>query len=66
MAPHYPDIVVQLSGEDGNAFAILGRCQYAAKQAKLDYSMIAQFRKEAMCGDYDHLIATCQAWFTVQ
>jgi hypothetical protein len=27
--PHYPDVQVQLSGEDGNAFAILGRTQPA-------------------------------------
>lgn len=66
MTPRYPEVVVQLSGEDGNAFAILGRCQRAAKQAKLDSHLIAQFREEAMCADYGHLIATCQAWFTVQ
>lgn len=66
MTPRYPDVVVQLSGQDGNAFAILGHCQYAAKQAKLDPNLIAQFREEATQGDYGHLLATCQAWFTVQ
>ncbi len=66
MTPRYPDVVVQLSGEDGNAFAILGRCQRAAKQAKLDPDLIAQFREDAMQGDYGHLLTTCQAWFMVQ
>jgi hypothetical protein len=66
MTPRYPDIVVQLSGEDGNAFAILGRCQRAAKQATLDPILITQFREEAMHGDYCHLLATCQTWFRVQ
>ncbi|NBU69960.1 MAG: hypothetical protein EBS53_00700 [Bacteroidetes bacterium] len=66
MTPRYPDVVVQLTGEDGNAFAILGRCQRAAKQAKLDPNLIAQFREDATHGDYSHLLATCQAWFTVQ
>lgn len=66
MTPRHPDIVVQLSGEDGNAFAILGRCQSAAKQEKLDPNLIAQFREEATRGDYGQLLATCQAWFTVQ
>jgi hypothetical protein len=66
MTPRYPDVVVQLSGEDGNAFAILGHCQRAAKQANLPADTIAQFRDAATQGDYDHLLATCQSWFTVQ
>ena len=66
MTPRYPDVVVQLSSQDGNAFAILGHCQSAAKQAKLKPDVIAEFRHEAMRDDYNHLLATCQAWFTVQ
>ncbi len=30
--PKYPDVDVQLVGEDGNAFAILGICYRAAQQ----------------------------------
>ena len=31
--PRYPDVQVQLSGEDGNAFAILGRTAAALPRA---------------------------------
>ena len=41
MQPRYPEISVKLFGEDGNAFAILGRCQQAATQAGLPKSEIA-------------------------
>jgi hypothetical protein len=33
--PRHPDICVQLTGEDGNAFAILGRTTRALRQAGL-------------------------------
>jgi hypothetical protein len=33
--PRYPDIQVQLSGQDGNAFAILGRTAGALRRAGL-------------------------------
>ena len=31
--PRHPDVQVQLSGEDGNAFAILGRTAGALRRA---------------------------------
>jgi hypothetical protein len=35
MAPKYPDITVPLTGEDGNAYAILGKVRQALRQAGL-------------------------------
>ena len=58
----YPDIQVRLVGEDGNAFAILGRVQKALKQHGVDADEVKAFRAEAMKGDYDHLLRTCMAW----
>jgi hypothetical protein len=66
MAPRHPDIKVKLVGEDGNAFAILGCCQRAARQAGLPKSEIDEFRREATSGDYDHLLQTCIRWFEVE
>ncbi len=66
METKYPDIEVQLSGEDGNAFAILGRVQRALRQADVPAEEIDQFRKEATSGDYDHLLQTCMRWVEVQ
>lgn len=34
MTPKYTDIEVQLTGQDGNAFAIIGRVSKALKNAK--------------------------------
>lgn len=62
----YPDITVQLVGLDGNAFSILGRCRAAMKRAHLPESEINEFTKEAVSGDYNHLLATCCEWFNVE
>ena len=58
----YPDIKVRLVGEDGNAFAILGRVSKALKRAGVDRSDIDKFMAEAKSGDYNHLLRTCMAW----
>ena len=61
----YPEVQVQLTGNDGNAFAILGNCQKAARQAGLTKDQIDEFVNEAMTGDYDHLLQTCMKYFEV-
>ncbi len=53
--PKYDDIEVQLAGQDGNAFMILGRVSGAisrtyGKEAATEYT------NEAMAGDYDNLL----------
>ena len=62
----HPEITVQLSGQDGNAFMILGLCKRAMERAHLSQEEIDQFMKEAMSGDYNHLLATTMAWFDVE
>ncbi|MFJ4010923.1 hypothetical protein [Streptomyces sp. NPDC090026] len=32
-APQYPDVTVQLSGEDGNVYSVIGRVQQALRRA---------------------------------
>lgn len=61
----YPEIEVQLTGEDGNAFAIIGRVTKALKENGSDTSEIAIFQDEAMGGDYNDLLQTCLKWVTV-
>ena len=58
-------IKVRLTGTDGNAFALLGKCRQAARKGKMPPSEIAQFTSEAMAGDYNHLLATCCKFFDV-
>ena len=63
--PLYPDVTVQLTNVDGNAFAIIGACRQTAKQHGLSQEDITRFVDEATSGDYDHLLATCIRWFTI-
>ena len=61
--PKYPDVKVQLTGEDGNAFAIMGRCGRAARRAGVPKEEIDKFYTECRSGDYDNLLNTCMTWF---
>ena len=63
--PKYPEIRVKLVGRDGNAFAIMGACQSAARKAKVSKEEVDKFLEECMSGDYNHLLATCCNWFDV-
>lgn len=54
----HPNVKVRLVGEDGNAFAILGRVTKAMRRAGLPKSEIDAYMKEATAGDYDHLLRT--------
>ena len=66
MIPKYSDIIVTLTGHDGNAFAVLGRCREAAAEAGLSDDEIAAFMNEATAGDYDHLLQTAMRWFDIR
>jgi hypothetical protein len=61
----YPNIHVQLTGNDGNAFMVLGLCQRAAKKGGLSEKEIGEFFNEAQAGDYEHLLNVCMRWFTI-
>ena len=61
--PKHPHIKVQLSGQDGNAFTILGTCLRAAENAGLPREEVKGFIKEATAGDYNHLLLTATRWF---
>jgi len=60
--PRYPDVQVQLSGEDGNAFAILGRTAASLRAAGVPQEEIDTYFAQATSGDYDHLLQTTMAW----
>ncbi|MBD3623803.1 MAG: hypothetical protein HUJ24_00135 [Rhodobacteraceae bacterium] len=63
MEVRYPHIDVQLTGEDGNAFAILARCTVAGRRAGLDQKELLRFGDEATAADYGHLLRTALSWF---
>ena len=58
--------VVKLSGQDGNAFNILGLCRRAAAKAKMPKEQLDSFMKEATAGSYDHLLQTAMKHFDVR
>jgi hypothetical protein len=60
--PRYPEVQVQLTGQDGNAFAILGRTAAALRAAGVPTEEIDAYFAEATSGDYDHLLHTTMAW----
>lgn len=56
---------VKLVGEDGNAFAILGKVKKALEQAGLKEEA-KKYLEEAMAGDYDHLLQTTIKYVNVE
>lgn len=56
---------LRLVGEDGNAFAILGRARRVARRAGWSEERWKKVQREAMAGDYPHLLATMTEHFEV-
>lgn len=63
--PKYPNVRVRLTGQDGNAYAIVGAVRNALRKANVEVSELDAFMNEAMEGDYNHLLQTCMKWVTV-
>ena len=61
----YPNVTVELVGQDGNAFAILGRVRQALRRAGVSREEQDAFTAEATSGDYNDLLATCMRWVDV-
>jgi len=62
--PKY-QIEVQLSGNDGNAFAIMGAVKKALKSAGASAEEVEQYLAESMAGDYDNLLRVAMDWVEV-
>jgi hypothetical protein len=60
--PRYPDIDVQLTGQD--AFAVLGAVIKAMKEHGVPTAQRKAFYEQATRGDYDHLLRVCMYWVT--
>ena len=63
--PKYPNITVQLTGNDGNAFAIMGAVRKALKREKVSADEIVEYTKQSTSGDYDNLLRVAMSWVTV-
>ena len=60
------DVTVKLTGNDGNAFSIMGQVTRALRKAGASKEEQQAFQKEATAGDYDHLLQTCMEWVEVR
>jgi hypothetical protein len=63
--PKY-DVLVQLTGNDGNAFAIMSSVANALRSVGATPEEIKQYQTESMAGDYDNLLRTAMEWVEVQ
>lgn len=60
----YPQVVVPLTDQDGNAMMIIVRARTLAKQAGLPIQVLNDFSFDATQGDYDNLLRTVMKYFT--
>jgi hypothetical protein len=58
-----PQPILKLTGEDGNAFFILGKAQKGAKQNNMNWEEI---KAKATSGDYDNLLCVMMDYFDVR
>ncbi len=63
--PKY-NVTVQLTGEDGNAFAIMAAVKRGLQKAGASKEEITQYTMDSMSGDYDNLLRTAMEWVEVQ
>jgi hypothetical protein len=65
MTPKYPDISVQLSESDGNAFSVMAKVGGALQRNNVPQEEVEMYYAESMSGDYDHLLRTAMRWVEV-
>jgi menaquinone-dependent protoporphyrinogen IX oxidase len=59
------DVEVQLVGQDGNAYAIMGRVARALREAGATKAEIDEYHEQATSGDYDNLLRVTSEWVEV-
>ena len=63
--PNEPALHVTLSGNNGNAFAVIGATRKAMRRAGCSPAYIEKVMKEMKDGDYDHLLQTVMRYCEV-
>ena len=58
--------IVKLIGQDGNAFAIMGRVKQALRRSGADREYIDKYLSEATSGDYNHLLAVSMKYVEIE
>jgi len=63
--PGIPDgekVILELMGNDGNAFAVMGAVTSALRKAGRTNEEVHEYQSQAMSGDYNHLLAISMQW----
>jgi hypothetical protein len=58
----YPNITVDISRIDGNAFSIMGTVKRSLRNHGVSSEEIEQYIKESTSGDYHHLLSVAASW----
>jgi len=58
----YPEIEVDLTSIDGNAFSIMGTVKKALQRGGVSKEEIEKYISESTSGDYDNVIITAMKW----
>jgi hypothetical protein len=61
----YEKISVELTEEDGNAFAIMAKITRALRKGGASDTDIEKYQAESMSGSYDNLLQTAMKWVNV-
>lgn len=62
----YPtDLVIDISGPDGNVFYLIGLCRHLQKQLGLSEEEIKQFNADTDGVDYSTRLKVIQEWFGI-
>ena len=62
----YPEVTVQLSGQDGSIFSIIGAVSGALRRAEVPPGELKEFAAEVMGTDsYDHALQAVMRWVSV-
>ncbi len=60
------NVTVQLSGNDGNAFAIMGSVRNALKKAGATKEQLDQYTMDSMSGDYQNLLRVASRYVNIR
>jgi len=61
----YGNISVDLSRQDGNAFAVMARVSGALRKGGAPENEIEEYLAESTEGDYDNLLRTAMKWVNI-
>ncbi len=63
--PKFPQIEVELVGNDGNAYAVMGAVGVAMLKGGLTKEDVKEYTESATSGDYDNLLMVTMETVTV-